>query len=384
MKALITGASSGIGRDMARGLARRGYDLILVARRTERLEELGRTLPVQVQTISLDLAQKGNCRALYEQVKDQDLDILINNAGRGLFGPFDETDLEEELAMLDINIRCTHILTKLFLPDFKRRNKGHILNVASSAAFLPGPLLSSYYASKAYVLRLSEAISEELRRAGSQVKISVLCPGPVRTEFNDVAGVRFSIRGLPSPSVAEYAIERMLRGRLVIVPGLDMKLAHLGAHLAPDQLLLRICWHMQKRKQGLIDARGRGHPAAPPCVLFYRKSSFSLGSNWTPSIRGVPAASVLEAQDCTNSTARLVAMGSCSPRRMEPSTTEAKRSPVPENCPFSCRATAKRIFPVRQSRQAAPTVLGAKLTPVITTERRPSRDSRASQLSMPA
>ena len=250
MKALITGASSGIGRDMARGLARRGYDLILVARRTERLEELGRTLPVQVQTISLDLAQKGNCRALYEQVKDQDLDILINNAGRGLFGPFDETDLEEELAMLDINIRCTHILTKLFLPDFKRRNKGHILNVASSAAFLPAPLLSSYYASKAYVLRLSEAISEELRRAGSQVKISVLCPGPVRTEFNDVAGVRFSIRGLPSPSVAEYAIDRMLRGRLVIVPGLDMKLAHLGAHLAPDQLLLRICWHMQKRKQG--------------------------------------------------------------------------------------------------------------------------------------
>lgn len=114
--------------------------------------------------------------------------------------------------MLDINIRCTHILTKLFLPDFKRRNKGHILNVASSAAFLPGPLLSSYYASKAYVLRLSEAISEELRRAGSQVKISVLCPGPVRTEFNDVAGVRFSIRGLPSPSVAEYAIDRDASG----------------------------------------------------------------------------------------------------------------------------------------------------------------------------
>jgi short-subunit dehydrogenase len=158
MKALITGASSGIGRDMARGLARRGYDLILVARRTERLEELGRTLPVQVQTISLDLAQKGNCRALYEQVKDQDLDILINNAGRGLFGPFDETDLEEELAMLDINIRCTHILTS-FLPDFKRRNKGHILNVASSAAFLPAPC-SPPITPQAYVLRCPEAISE--------------------------------------------------------------------------------------------------------------------------------------------------------------------------------------------------------------------------------
>ncbi len=250
MKALITGASSGIGRDMARALAQRGYDLILVARRTQRLEELGRTLPVQVQTISLDLAQKGNCRALYEQVKDQDIDILINNAGKGLFGPFDETDLEAELEMLDVNIRCTHILTKLFLPDFKAKNKGHILNVASSAAFLPGPLLSSYYASKAYVLRLSQAISEELRRARSQVKISVLCPGPVRTEFDGVAGVRFNMRGLASPYVAEYGIEHMLKGRLVIVPGIDMKLAHVGRRFLPDKVLLRICWHMQKRKQG--------------------------------------------------------------------------------------------------------------------------------------
>ena len=250
MKALITGASSGIGRDMARGLARRGYDLILVARRTERLEELGRTLPVQVQTISLDLAQKGNCRALYEQVKDQDLDILINNAGRGLFGPFDQTDLEEELAMLDINIRCTHILTKLFLPDFKRRNKGHILNVASSAAFLPGPLLSSYYASKAYVLRLSQAVAEELRRAGSGVKVSVLCPGPVRTEFDQVAGVSFSVPGLQSQAVAEYAVTRMLQGRLLIMPGAGTKAVHVLQRLVPDKLLARACWHVQRRKQG--------------------------------------------------------------------------------------------------------------------------------------
>ena len=250
MKALITGASSGIGRDMARGLARRGYDLILVARRTERLEELGRTLPVQVQTISLDLAQKGNCRALYEQVKDQDLDILINNAGRGLFGPFDQTDLEEELAMLDINIRCTHILTKLFLPDFKRRNKGHILNVASSAAFLPGPLLSSYYASKAYVLRLSQAVAEELRRAGSGVKVSVLCPGPVRTEFDQVAGVSFSVPGLQSQAVAEYAVTRMLQGRLLILPGAGTKAVHVLQRLVPDKLLARACWHVQRRKQG--------------------------------------------------------------------------------------------------------------------------------------
>ena len=250
MLALVTGASSGIGRDMARELSRRGYDLIITARRRDWLEELAEKLPTRVRVIEMDLSRADNCRRLHELTAEEPVDVLINNAGFGVFGAFEESDLERELEMLDINIRCTHILTKLFLPDFKRRNKGHILNVASSAAFLPGPLLSSYYASKAYVLRLSEAISEELRRAGSQVKISVLCPGPVRTEFNDVAGVRFSIRGLPSPSVAEYAIERMLRGRLVIVPGLDMKLAHLGAHLAPDQLLLRICWHMQKRKQG--------------------------------------------------------------------------------------------------------------------------------------
>ena len=248
MKALITGASSGIGRDLARALARRGYDLILVARREERLCELAAELPVAVQVIPLDLASADNCRTLYSLVKDQDIDILVNYAGRGLFGPFDETDLDTELSMLDVNIRATHILTKLFLPDFKARDRGHILNVASSAAFLPGPLLSSYYASKAYVLRLSEAIYEELRRARSGVKITVLCPGPVHTEFNDVADVRFSTPGLSSAYVAEYAVRGMLAGRLVLVPGAQMKATHAAARFVPDTLLARICWHVQKRK----------------------------------------------------------------------------------------------------------------------------------------
>ncbi len=248
MKALITGASSGIGRDLARALARRGYDLILVARREERLCELAAELPVAVQVIPLDLASADNCRTLYSLVKDQDIDILVNNAGRGLFGPFDETDLDTELSMLDVNIRATHILTKLFLPDFKARDRGHILNVASSAAFLPGPLLSSYYASKAYVLRLSQAIYEELRRAKSGVKITVLCPGPVHTEFNDVADVRFSTPGLSSSYVAEYAVRGMLAGRLVLVPGAQMKATHAASRFVPDKLLARICWHVQKRK----------------------------------------------------------------------------------------------------------------------------------------
>lgn len=250
MKALITGASSGIGRDMAISLARRGYDLILVARREERLCELAARLPVHVETIALDLAAKGSCRALYERVKGEDIDILVNNAGKGLFGAFDETDLGQELEMLSVNIKAVHILTKLFLPDFKAKNRGHILNVASSAAFLPGPLLSSYYASKAYVLRLSQAISEELRRCGSRVKISVLCPGPVQTEFDKVADVTFSSPALKSADVAEYAVREMLKGRLVIVPGVQMKFLRTAERFVPDKLLLRAVWHVQKRKGG--------------------------------------------------------------------------------------------------------------------------------------
>ena len=250
MKALITGASSGIGRDMARALARRGFALILVARREERLCQLAASLPVPVRVIPLDLSSADNCRALYEQVKGEDIDLLVNNAGRGLFGPFDETDLDAELAMLDVNIRATHILTKLFLPDFKRRDSGRILNVASSAAFLPGPLLSSYYASKAYVLRLTEAIYEELRRAGSRVTVSVLCPGPVSTEFDQVADVRFSTPALSSSYVAEYAVRQTLEGRLLIIPGAQMKLLRLAQRLAPDKLLARVCWHVQHRKGG--------------------------------------------------------------------------------------------------------------------------------------
>lgn len=248
MKALVTGASSGIGRDIARALAKRDCDLILTARREERLKELASELPVQVRIVPGDLSSREGCLALYEAVKGEDIDILVNNAGRGIFGPFDETDLEAELGMLDVNIMATHILMKLFLPDLKARGEGYILNVASSAAFLPGPLLSSYYASKSYVLRLSQAVAEELRRAGSGVRVSILCPGPVSTEFDQVADVRFSTPSLPSPDVAEYAVKHMFRGRQMIIPGLSMKLVRLGQRLVPDRVLAWGCWYVQRRK----------------------------------------------------------------------------------------------------------------------------------------
>ena len=193
MKALITGASSGIGRDMARVLSDMGYDLILVARRKDKLEKLKKQLSTDVKIICLDVSSTYNCTKLYNKVKDEDIDILINNAGFGKFGEFNDIKLDDELGMIDVNIKAVHILTKLFLNDFVARNKGYILNVASSAAFQPGPLMATYYSTKAYVLHLTEAIYEELRKNNSNVWISVLCPGPVNTEFYKVAKVRFSL-----------------------------------------------------------------------------------------------------------------------------------------------------------------------------------------------
>lgn len=249
MKALITGASSGIGRDMAINLASRGIDLILVARRKERLEELKKQLSVNVEIIDLDISSKEACYELYDKVKDKNIDILINNAGFGVFGKFDETDLEKEINMINLNIISLHILTKLFLKDFKAKNSGYILNVGSSAAFCAGPLLSSYYATKNYVLRLTEAIYEELRREKSNVYVGVLCPGPVDTEFNKVANVKFSISGLTSKYVADYAIKNMFKGKLIILPGILMKITRILCKFSPEKLMLKICYKIQKNKE---------------------------------------------------------------------------------------------------------------------------------------
>lgn len=250
MKALITGASSGIGREMARLLSMRGYDLILTARRTSRLDELKKELKTNVRVLTVDLSEEKACFDLYRQTKDESVDILINSAGFGIFGPFLDTDLQRELQMLNVNIRALHILTKLFYRDFVKRDSGYILNVASSAAFQPGPLLSSYYASKAYVLRLTEALDEELRRSGSHVTISALCPGPVETEFNSVADVKFSLKGLSAEAVARYALDRMFAGKTVIVPGTAMKAARFFERLLPERAIVGAAYHFQKKKTG--------------------------------------------------------------------------------------------------------------------------------------
>ena len=249
MKALITGASSGIGRDMARVLSDMGYDLILVARRKDKLEKLKKQLSTDVKIICLDVSSTYNCTKLYNKVKDEEIDILINNAGFGKFGEFNDIKLDDELDMIDVNIKAVHILTKLFLNDFVARNKGYILNVASSAAFQPGPLMATYYSTKAYVLHLTEAIYEELRKNNSNVGISVLCPGPVNTEFNKVAKVRFSLKSLESNDVAEYAIKKMFKKKLIITPGFSIKCATKMYRFLPRKLMTKITYKIQKKKR---------------------------------------------------------------------------------------------------------------------------------------
>ena len=250
MKALITGASSGIGKDMARTLAQKGYELTLVARDEKKLEETKKELEkiTKTEIISMDLSSEENCKDLHKQVKD--IDILINNAGYGDCGNFTRTNLQKEIKMIETNIIAYHILTKLYLIDMKAKNQGKILNVASIAGFMPGPLMATYYASKNYVVKLSEAIREELKKEKSKVQICILCPGPVETNFNKVANVKFNLREANSMKVAKYAIKKLEKGKFYIVPGLDVKIAKIGAKIIPTNIIAKFAYMAQKRKLG--------------------------------------------------------------------------------------------------------------------------------------
>lgn len=249
MKAVVTGASSGLGREFAKYLDSLGYELFLVARDKEELENTSKELKNKSKIIVMDLSDFHNLKSLYVLLKNEDIDVLINNAGFGIFGEFCSTDITEEVEMINLNITGVHILTKLFLKDMKKRGSGYILNVSSSASFFPGPLMSGYYASKAYVTRLTEAISYELKKEGSPVKVSCLCPGPVKTNFNKRAGVEFSVSPLEACDVAKYAITQMLRGKCVIIPGTTMKLAKFFSRFASDNFIMGYVYKIQKAKQ---------------------------------------------------------------------------------------------------------------------------------------
>ncbi len=248
MKALLTGASSGIGESMAYYLDKKGINLFLVATNKEKLGGVQKKLKNQSKIIVCDLRIEDEVYKLYEKLKDENIDILINNAGFGLFGDFDETDLDRELEMIKVNITAVHILTKLFLRDFVKRDYGYILNVASSAGFMAGPRLNTYYATKNYCLKLTLGIYEELKRKKSNVSISALCPGPTKTNFNKIAKGYFEVKSANKDYVAKCGIDGMLKNKLIIIPTLRMKLAIFAARLAPTKLLLYITYNIQKRK----------------------------------------------------------------------------------------------------------------------------------------
>lgn len=249
MKALITGATSGIGLSMARILAGKGWELILTGRNTDILQKLKKELKTSTEVITADLSDKNEVFRVYEFCREKSVDMLVNNAGYGVFGKFDETDLNDELNMINVNITALHILTKLFLRDFKRRDSGIILNVASSAGFLTGPLLSSYYASKNYVVRLSLAIAEELRRENSNVSITLLCPGPVNTNFNRRAGVTFSVKPISPDYAAEYALKKAFARKLIAIPTLTVQAGVFASRFIPHKLLSAVTYNIQKRKE---------------------------------------------------------------------------------------------------------------------------------------
>ena len=254
MIAMITGASSGIGEELAKNLASIGFNIILTARRSERLKEIKEKLTsvfdVKVKIICADLSVTSECKRLYEEVKGVRIDMLINNAGFGLFGRFEQTDLDRELEMIDVNIKAVHILTKLFLRDFSKRNYGYILNVASIAGFMAGPLMATYYASKNYVLQLTRAISQELKHNKVNVYVGALCPGPVDTEFNRVAGAEFAVGGASASEVADYALDEMFKGRNVIIPKKEIKALALAAKTLPSKWMLWGTYFAQTARKG--------------------------------------------------------------------------------------------------------------------------------------
>ncbi|MBR4617768.1 MAG: SDR family oxidoreductase [Bacilli bacterium] len=249
MKALITGASSGIGMEIAKILAKQKCELILVARSREKLENLQRTLPTKSTIIVMDLSNEQKVKELYVVTRNEKVDILVNNAGFGACGDFETVPIAKELEMIDTNIKCLHILTKSFLRDMLDRNSGYILNISSSASFMPGgPLMATYYASKSYVTSLTNSIWYELKKRNSNVSISCLCPGPVDTNFNKVANVEFSAKPMQASVVAQYAVDNMFKKKRIIIPGFKMKMVNFFSRFISDKSLLKMTYNVQKKK----------------------------------------------------------------------------------------------------------------------------------------
>ncbi|MBN8434199.1 SDR family oxidoreductase [Priestia flexa] len=254
--ALITGASGGIGRQLAYHFAEDGYSLVLVARSKEKLEELKKELEnnysISVLISIKDLSKQEEALKLYDEIKQQRITVqfLVNNAGFGLYGTFIETSWAEEADMIDLNIKTLTYLTKLFLPEMVERNEGRILNIASVASFLPGPLMAVYYATKAYVLSFTEALENELK--DTNITISALCPGPTKTGFSDRANLSssklFESGALHVEDVAKVGYEQFMRGKTIIIPGAKFKVATMLPRFFPRKLITKVVRSIQEVK----------------------------------------------------------------------------------------------------------------------------------------
>jgi short-subunit dehydrogenase len=245
--ALVTGASAGIGRELADILAREGHDLVLVARREPELTELARELKekhgADSRVLTADLSAPDAATQLMESLGGAPVDVLVNNAGFGGHGAFADRDRDEELRMIAVNVTALTDLTRLLVPGMVERRRGRVLNVASTAAFQPGPFMAVYYATKAYVLSFSEALSEEL--SGTGVTVTCLCPGVTRTEFQQVAGVEDvpltkGPLSMSARAVAEAAYNGMAKGRRLVIPGVHNKVGVQALRVSPRAMVLKL------------------------------------------------------------------------------------------------------------------------------------------------
>ncbi|MFC2074834.1 SDR family NAD(P)-dependent oxidoreductase [Bdellovibrionota bacterium] len=256
--ALITGASFGIGYELAQIFARKGYDLVMVARTEGKLNEMAKELSaahkVNVKVIAKDLILPSSPQEIFDELKAENIsiDILVNNAGVGTFGRFWETDLKTQLDMIQINISALTHLTGLFLPDMIERGKGKILNVGSTAGFQPGPLMAVYYATKSYVLLFSEALANELKRTG--ITVTTLCPGPVKTEFQRRAKLEknvFLLKGkiFEPDTIAEAGYKGLMKGKSIVIPGLMFKAPIQMSRFFPRKLITKVSGLLLKQRQ---------------------------------------------------------------------------------------------------------------------------------------
>ncbi len=248
MKCLVTGASSGIGRDISRYLSNLGHEVILVSSNKEKLNVLKKEL-FNSKVYVCDLSNQSEVNKFLNFILKEKPEVVINNAGFGAFGFYDEVSLKREEDMINVNVISLHKITRTCLRYMEGENN-FILNVSSSAGLMPGgPMMSAYYATKSYVRSYSLGIYKELKIKKNKTHISVLCPGPVNTNFNKVAGGTFSVKALSSEYVAKYAVDNMFRGKTLIVPGFSMKLGVFFSRFLPSKLLLSILFKIQHNKR---------------------------------------------------------------------------------------------------------------------------------------